>query len=56
MEIKNEGVDAFKPQIYGDTIILERMISDSTSLMHGQFQGLKTQLERLVKKVRLKTN
>ncbi|XP_022771788.1 structural maintenance of chromosomes protein 6B-like isoform X2 [Durio zibethinus] len=31
VEIKNEGVDAFKPEIYGDTIIIERRISDSTS-------------------------
>ncbi|XVE63875.1 hypothetical protein DITRI_Ditri07aG0056600 [Diplodiscus trichospermus] len=30
VEIKNEGVDAFKPEIYGDTIIIERRISDST--------------------------
>lgn len=31
VEIKNEGEDAFKPEIFGDTIILERRISDSTS-------------------------
>ncbi|KAK4570872.1 hypothetical protein RGQ29_029649 [Quercus rubra] len=31
VEIKNEGEDAFKPEIYGDTIILERRITESTS-------------------------
>ncbi|XVF11208.1 hypothetical protein REPUB_Repub08aG0006200 [Reevesia pubescens] len=31
VEIKNEGVDAFKPDIFGDTIVIERRISDSTS-------------------------
>ncbi|XP_028763048.1 structural maintenance of chromosomes protein 6B, partial [Neltuma alba] len=31
VEIKNEGEDAFKPQIYGDVITLERRISESTS-------------------------
>ncbi|KAG6659254.1 structural maintenance of chromosomes protein 6B-like isoform X1 [Carya illinoinensis] len=31
VEIKNEGEDAFKPEIFGDIIILERRISDSTS-------------------------
>ncbi|XP_062153767.1 structural maintenance of chromosomes protein 6B-like isoform X1 [Alnus glutinosa] len=31
VEIKNEGEDAFKPEIYGDVIILERRISVSTS-------------------------
>ncbi|GMY07832.1 structural maintenance of chromosomes protein 6B-like isoform X1 [Fagus crenata] len=31
VEIKNEGEDAFKPEIFGDTIIVERRISESTS-------------------------
>ena len=31
VEIKNEGEDAFKPEIYGDLIIVERRISVSTS-------------------------
>lgn len=31
VEIKNQGEDAFKPEIYGDVIILERRITDSTS-------------------------
>ncbi|EOY22856.1 Structural maintenance of chromosomes 6A, putative isoform 4 [Theobroma cacao] len=31
VEIKNEGVDAFRPEIYGDYIMIERRISDSTS-------------------------
>lgn len=31
VEMKNEGEDAFKPEIYGDTIIIERRISESTS-------------------------
>ena len=31
MDIKNEGEDAFKPEIYGDLIIVERRISVSTS-------------------------
>ncbi|KAG7554502.1 Rad50/SbcC-type AAA domain, partial [Arabidopsis suecica] len=32
VELKNQGEDAFKPEIYGDTLIIERRISDSTSL------------------------
>ncbi|KAE8720187.1 Structural maintenance of chromosomes protein 6B [Hibiscus syriacus] len=31
VDIKNEGVDSFKPDIFGDTIIIERRITDSTS-------------------------
>ena len=31
MEIKNQGEDAFKPETYGDMIILERKILQSTS-------------------------
>jgi hypothetical protein len=31
VEIQNEGEDAFKPEIYGDVIIVERRISESTS-------------------------
>lgn len=31
VEIQNEGEDAFKPDIYGDVIIVERRISESTS-------------------------
>lgn len=31
VEIKNEGEDAFKREIYGDVIVLERRISESTS-------------------------
>ncbi|KAK9120624.1 hypothetical protein Syun_018241 [Stephania yunnanensis] len=31
VEIKNQGDDAFKPEIYGHTIIIERRISESTS-------------------------
>ncbi|KAI9073105.1 hypothetical protein K1719_044935 [Acacia pycnantha] len=31
VEIRNEGEDAFKPQIYGDMITVERRISESTS-------------------------
>lgn len=31
LEIKNEGEDAFKPETYGDVIIIERRISESTS-------------------------
>lgn len=30
VEIKNEGDDAFKPQIYGDVITIERRISESS--------------------------
>ncbi|XP_075484074.1 structural maintenance of chromosomes protein 6B-like isoform X2 [Primulina tabacum] len=30
-EIKNQGEDAFKPEIYGDIIIVDRRISESTS-------------------------
>ncbi|KAA8539788.1 hypothetical protein F0562_026480 [Nyssa sinensis] len=31
VEIKNQGEDAFKPDTYGDVIIIERRISESTS-------------------------
>ena len=31
VEIQNEGEDAFKPDIYGDVIIVERRISESAS-------------------------
>ncbi|VVB13596.1 unnamed protein product [Arabis nemorensis] len=31
VEMKNEGEDAFKPEIYGDVLIIERRISESTS-------------------------
>ncbi|KAK4770308.1 hypothetical protein SAY87_030840 [Trapa incisa] len=31
LEIKNQGEDAFKPEIYGDTIIIERRITESSS-------------------------
>lgn len=31
VEIQNEGEDAFKPEKYGDLIIVERKISESTS-------------------------
>lgn len=31
LEIKNQGEDAFKPDTYGDIIILERRITESTS-------------------------
>ena len=31
MDINNHGEDAFKPEVYGNTIILERRITESTS-------------------------
>jgi len=31
VEIQNEGEDAFKPEIYGHVISVERRISESTS-------------------------
>lgn len=31
MDINNHGEDAFKPEVYGDTIILERRITESAS-------------------------
>lgn len=31
LEMKNQGEDAFKPEIYGDAIILERRIAESSS-------------------------
>jgi hypothetical protein len=41
VEIKNEGEDSFKPEIYGDVIILERRISVSTSsIVLKDHQGL----------------
>ncbi|KAI4323824.1 hypothetical protein L6164_023401 [Bauhinia variegata] len=42
VEIKNNGDDAFKPDIYGDVIIVERKISESTnSIVLKDFQGKK---------------
>ncbi|XP_010423182.1 PREDICTED: structural maintenance of chromosomes protein 6A [Camelina sativa] len=32
VELRNQGEDAFKPEVYGDTLTVERRISDSTSL------------------------
>ena len=41
VEIKNEGDDAFKPEVYGDVIIVERRISESTSsTVLKDYQGL----------------
>lgn len=31
VEIKNQGEDAFKPDVYGDVVIIERRISETTS-------------------------
>lgn len=31
VEIKNKGEDAFKPEIYGDMLIIERRITEATS-------------------------
>ncbi|KAE8660094.1 putative Early nodulin-like protein 9 [Hibiscus syriacus] len=31
VDIKNEGIDSFKPDIFGDTIIIEHRIAESTS-------------------------
>lgn len=31
VELKNRGEDAFKPEIFGDSIIIERRITESTS-------------------------
>lgn len=31
VEMKNNGEDAFKPEIYGDIIIIERRITESTT-------------------------
>lgn len=31
VEIKNQGEDAFKPEVYGDVIIVERRITESAS-------------------------
>lgn len=43
VEIKNQGEDAFKPEIYGDVIILERRITDSTSsTVLKDYRGLKS--------------
>lgn len=41
MEIKNQGEDAFKPEIYGDVITIERKISEATtSTVLKDHQGL----------------
>lgn len=41
MEIKNQGEDAFKPEIYGDVITIERRISETTtSTVLKDHQGL----------------
>ena len=31
VDINNQGEDAFKPEVYGNLIILERRITESTS-------------------------
>ncbi|KAL9266845.1 Structural maintenance of chromosomes protein 6B-like protein [Drosera capensis] len=42
VELKNTGVDAFKHQVYGDSIIIERRISESTaSITMKDCQGRK---------------
>ncbi|EEF51573.1 structural maintenance of chromosomes protein 6B [Ricinus communis] len=42
VEVKNEGDEAFKPEIYGDAIIIERRINQSTSsTVLKDFQGKK---------------
>lgn len=39
--MKNEGDDAFKPEIYGDVIIIERRITESGSTtVLKNYQGL----------------
>lgn len=41
MELKNQGEDAFKPEIYGRLIIIERRITESTSsIFLKDHQGL----------------
>lgn len=50
VELKNRGDDAFKPEIYGDVIILERRISESTSsttLKDNQGKRVATRKEEL---------
>lgn len=40
VEVKNQGEDAFKPEVYGDAIIIERRINQSTSsTVLKDFQG-----------------
>ncbi|EOA19857.1 hypothetical protein CARUB_v10000108mg [Capsella rubella] len=47
VELKNQGPDAFKPEIYGDTLIIERRISDSTSFtVLKDHQGRKVSIRR----------
>lgn len=33
VDLKNRGEDAFKPELYGDTITIERRIAESTGSM-----------------------
>lgn len=41
VEIKNQGDDAFKPELYGSVVIIERRITESTSsLVIKDHQGL----------------
>ncbi|PPS07469.1 hypothetical protein GOBAR_AA13169 [Gossypium barbadense] len=50
VDIKNEGVDSFKPEIFGDTIIIERRISDTTSSTVLKDRQVKCFLKCFVKK------
>ncbi|PIN15085.1 DNA repair protein RAD18 (SMC family protein) [Handroanthus impetiginosus] len=50
VEIKNQGEDAFKPELYGDIIIVERRISESASsitLKNSQGRRVGTKKEDL---------
>ncbi|KAI3458312.1 hypothetical protein Pfo_014975 [Paulownia fortunei] len=50
VEIKNQGEDAFKPELYGDIIIVDRRISESTSsitLKNSQGRRVGTKKEDL---------
>ncbi|XP_011076383.1 structural maintenance of chromosomes protein 6B isoform X1 [Sesamum indicum] len=50
VEIKNQGEDAFKPELYGDFIIVDRRISESTSsiiLKNSQGRRVGTRKEDL---------
>ncbi|GAB2233566.1 hypothetical protein Droror1_Dr00002792 [Drosera rotundifolia] len=47
VELKNKGIDAFKHQVYGDSIIIERRISESTaSISMKDCQGRKVAGDR----------
>ena len=39
VEIRNQGQDAYQPELYGDAIIVERRITKSSSMVNIKDRG-----------------